>query len=57
MVFNATLFQLYHGVSFIGGGNRRKPPTCRRSLILKLPQDMQKSKYILALLIHAVFCD
>jgi hypothetical protein len=30
-----TLFQLYRGVSFIGGGNRstrRKPPTCRKSL-------------------------
>jgi len=31
----STTFQLYHGVSFIGGGNRRtrwKPPTCRKSL-------------------------
>jgi len=31
----STIFQLYHGVSFIGGGNRntrRKPPTCGKSL-------------------------
>ena len=31
----STIFHLYRGVSFIGGGNmstRRKPPTCRKSL-------------------------
>jgi len=31
----STIFQLYRGVSFIGGGNQvthRKPPTCRKSL-------------------------
>ena len=32
----STIFQLYHGVSFIGGGNRiitwRKPPTSHKSL-------------------------
>jgi len=31
----STIFQLYRGASFIGGGNRRtrsKPPTCRKSL-------------------------
>jgi len=29
----STIFQLYIvAVSFIGGGNRRKPPTCRKSL-------------------------
>ena len=30
----STIFQLYHGGQFIGGGNRstlRKPPTCRKS--------------------------
>jgi len=30
-----TIFQLYRGISFIGGGNRsawRKPLTCRKSL-------------------------
>ena len=30
----SAIFQLYHGVSFIGGGNRstgRKPQTCRKS--------------------------
>jgi hypothetical protein len=37
MVFNvlSTIFQLYRGVSFIGGGNWstwRKPPTCHKSL-------------------------
>ena len=32
----STIFQLYRGVSFIGGrsqGTQRKPPTCRKSLI------------------------
>ena len=32
----STIFQLYRGGRFIGGGNRstqRKPPTCRKSLI------------------------
>ena len=29
----STIFQLYLGVSFIGGGgNRKKPPTCHKSL-------------------------
>jgi len=28
----STIFQLYHGGQFIGGGNRRNPPTCRKSL-------------------------
>jgi hypothetical protein len=31
----STIFQLYCGGQFIGGGNqstRRKPPTCRKSL-------------------------
>ena len=31
----STIFQLYRGCQFIGGGNRstrRKPPTCRKSL-------------------------
>jgi len=31
----STIFQLYRGRQFIGGGNlstRRKPPTCRNSL-------------------------
>ena len=37
MVFytTSTIFQLYHGSQFIGGGNQstwRKPPTCRKSL-------------------------
>jgi hypothetical protein len=38
VVFNATketIFQLYRGGQFIGGGNRstrRKPPTCRKPL-------------------------
>jgi hypothetical protein len=30
----STIFQLYHGISFIGGGNRntqRQPLTCRKS--------------------------
>jgi len=30
----STIFQLYRGGQFIGGGNRgtrRKPPTCRKS--------------------------
>jgi len=29
----STIFQLYGGISFIGGGNRRKPLTYRKSLI------------------------
>ena len=28
----STTSQLYHGISFIYGGNRRKPLTCRKSL-------------------------
>jgi len=31
----STIFQLYHGSQFIGGGNQsssRKPQTCRKSL-------------------------
>jgi fructose-bisphosphate aldolase class 1 len=28
----STIVQLYRGVSFIGGGNQRNPPTCRKSL-------------------------
>jgi hypothetical protein len=35
MVFNATFNNISVAVSFIGGGNqknRRKPPTCRKSL-------------------------
>jgi hypothetical protein len=28
----STIFQLYCGASLIIGGNRRKPPTCRKSL-------------------------
>jgi hypothetical protein len=31
----STIFQLYSGIQFYGGGNqstRRKPPTCRKSL-------------------------
>jgi hypothetical protein len=28
MVFNAT----FNNISVIGGGNRRKPPSCRKSL-------------------------
>jgi hypothetical protein len=28
----STIFQLYCGGQFIGGGNRRKSPTCRKSL-------------------------
>ena len=28
----STIFQLYCGASFIIGGNRRKPPTCRKYL-------------------------
>jgi hypothetical protein len=31
----STIFQLYHGGQFFGGGNRkkwRKPPTCHKSL-------------------------
>jgi hypothetical protein len=30
----STIFQLYRGSQFIGEGNRRKPPTCRKSLTL-----------------------
>ena len=29
---HSTTSQLYHGISFIDGGNRRKPLTCRKSL-------------------------
>jgi hypothetical protein len=28
----STIFQLYHCGQFVGGGNQRKPPTCRKSL-------------------------
>ena len=44
MVFNATLktiFQLYRGGHFIGGGihiTRRKPLTCRNFITIKLYQ-------------------
>ena len=27
----STIFQLYRAIGFIGGGNRRKPTTCRKS--------------------------
>jgi len=30
--FLSTIYQLYRGVSFNGGGNRRKAPTCCKSL-------------------------
>jgi len=32
MVFNATYINNISAVSFIGGGNRRKPPTCHKLL-------------------------
>ena len=32
IVFNATYFSYIVAVSFIGGRNRRKPPTCRKTL-------------------------
>jgi hypothetical protein len=30
----STIFQLYRGGQFIGGGNRRNPPICRKSLTI-----------------------
>ena len=38
VVFNATFNNIFviSWVSFIGGGNRRKPPTCRKSLTKNL---------------------
>jgi hypothetical protein len=32
MVFNASFNIISVAISFIGGGNRRKPQTCRKSL-------------------------
>jgi len=37
----STIFQLYRGGQFIGGGTRstrRKPPTCRKSLTIFITQ-------------------
>jgi hypothetical protein len=48
VVFNATketIFQLYRGGQFIGGGNRstrRKPPTCRNLHIVVLFANTEK---------------
>ena len=48
VVFNATfnniIFSYIVAVSFIGGGNRRKPPTCRN--FIKITNYIKKLEYV-----------